>query len=86
MKQAYIYTEKPVSAHNVLDNATYLTVSQYFNQNLRSLLYSDLATWLNLKPGGYGSKKFSSRAGVRKTLLTPCWGVWGHAPPENFEN
>ena len=43
---------------DVLDNATKLTVSQYFNQNLRSPLYSDLPTSLNPKPRGYGPKTF----------------------------
>ena len=65
---------------DVLDNATQLTVSQYFNQNLRSPLYLDLPTWLNPEPGGYGPKNFSSRAGARKIFWTLYRGVWGILP------
>ena len=35
-----------IEEDNVLDNATYLTVSQCFNQNLKSLLYLSVL-WLN---------------------------------------
>ena len=74
-----LQNEDSIKEGNVLDNATYLTVSQYFNQNLRSPLYSDLPIWLNLKPGGYGSKNFPTCRG-EKHFLTPCWGVWDMLP------
>ena len=67
---------------DVSNNATQLTVSQYFNQNLRSPLYSAVPNWLN----GCGQKNFWSHAGGNKNFLTPCRGVWGHALPEKFEN
>ena len=68
--------EDGIKEGDILENVTYLTVSQYFNQNLGSPLYSDLLTWLNPKPRG------------GKSFWTPCRGidVWGHAPPDNFEN
>ena len=46
-----ILNEDSIKEDNVLDNTTYLSVSQYFNQNLRSPLYcSALAefTWFFL--------------------------------------
>ena len=60
--------EDGIKEGDVMENVTYLTVSQYFNQNLRSPLYSDLPTWLNPKPRGYGTKKYSSRVGAEKVL------------------
>ena len=56
----------------------------YLKRNINTI--TDLPTWLNPKPGGYGPKNFSSFPGERKSFRTPCREVWGHVPPENFEN
>ena len=79
-----LQNEDGIKEGNVLDNATYLTVSQYFNQNLRSPLYS--ANLVESKTGRLWLKKFFKPRRGEKNFVDPFWGVLGHAPPEKFEN
>ena len=65
---------------NVFDNVTQLTVSQYFNENLRSPLYSDLPTFF-----GYGPKTFRAAQGREKCFGPFVGGSGGMLPQKSLK-
>ena len=68
---------------DVSNNSTQLTVSQYFNQNLRSPLHSVVQNWLN----GCGQKKHLEpcrRGGWGIKIFRPLVGSLGACSPIKF--